>query len=105
MSGFQRGRLRTSDEAPVTGELSQGIVSFDYVSVEQIVSGALAEPVHFNQDHGEWVVVLAGSAVLEVEDERLTLEPGDWVFLPAQTPHRLIDTRPGTNWLAVHSTR
>jgi mannose-6-phosphate isomerase-like protein (cupin superfamily) len=29
------------------------------------------------------------------------LRPGDWVMLPARTPHRLLDTEPGTNWLTV----
>jgi hypothetical protein len=32
------------------------------------------------------------------------LEQGDWVLLPRRTPHRLIRTTQGTNWLAVHVT-
>ncbi len=29
------------------------------------------------------------------------LGPGDWVLLPAGTPHRLVETEPGTKWLTV----
>ena len=49
--------------------------------------------------------MLNGGAVLEVGDERLDLVAGDWVLLRAHTTHRLIDTLPGTSWLAVHSLR
>lgn len=72
------------------------------VVVEQILSGELAGPVDFQQEHDEWVVVLAGVAVLEIDGEPVDLRPGDWVLLPAGTAHRLVRTEPGTNWLAVH---
>jgi cupin 2 domain-containing protein len=71
--------------------------------VEQILSGTLAAPVDFDQEHDEWVVVLAGDAVLEVGGERIGLGAGDWVLLPARTPHRLVETVPGTSWLALHA--
>lgn len=69
--------------------------------VEQILSGVV-EPVDYVQDQDEWVVVLDGAAVLEVDGEHCDLARGDWMLLPAGTPHRLVSTRPGTNWLAVH---
>ena len=61
----------------------------------------LDEPVDYDQDHDEWVVLLQGAAELEVNGETLLLEPGDWVLLPRHTPHRLIRTTQGTSWLAV----
>ena len=45
--------------------------------------------------------MLAGAAVLDVDGERVELAAGDWVLLPARTPHRLVHTEPGTNWLTV----
>ena len=70
--------------------------------IEQILSGVVDRPVDYDQDHDEWVVLLEGSAELEINGERLSLEKGDWVLLPRRTPHRLIRTTQGTNWIAVH---
>ena len=98
-----RGRLRHPDDAPDVGELSEQIVSIGGVTVEQILSGLLSGPVSYDQDHDEWVVVLTGSARLEVDGEALVLQSGDWVLIPARIPHRLIETRLGTNWLAIHA--
>jgi cupin 2 domain-containing protein len=72
------------------------------VVIEQILSGTLTAPVDYEQRHHEWVMVVSGTAILEASGERLDLETGDWVLLPAGTTHRLVDTRPGTSWLAVH---
>ena len=65
------------------------------------MSGRLVDPVDYPGDVDEWVVVLAGRAQLEVAGTRLTLDAGDWVLLPAGTPHRLAETEPGTSWLTV----
>ena len=46
--------------------------------------------------------LLDGTAELEVNGKRLFLEQGDWVLLPRRTPHHLIRTTQGTNWLTVH---
>jgi cupin 2 domain-containing protein len=73
-------------------------------SVEQILSGLLDAPQQYQQDHDEWVVVLDGAAVLEVDGAAHHLVAGDWWLLPAGTPHRLVHTEPGTSWLAVRSS-
>ena len=99
-----RGRLLPSSIAPMSGEHVEELVHMGEVIIEQILSGVVDEPVDYNQDHDEWVVLLEGSAELEVNGERLLLEQGDWVLLPRRTPHRLIRNTQGTNWLAVHVT-
>lgn len=73
--------------------------------VEQILSGRNDQPVDFVQDHDEWVAVLAGAAVLDVEGERLDLRPGDWVLLPSGVRHSVVTTEAGTSWLALHLDR
>ncbi len=100
MSAAQRGRLLDSTVAPTTGEHSAEIVRVGNVVVEQILSGQV-EPVDYDQDEDEWAVVLEGAAVLDVAGERVELSAGDWVLLPARTPHRLLHAEPGTNWLIV----
>jgi cupin 2 domain-containing protein len=97
-----RGRLRPSTEAPQVGERVEEISRLGGVVVEQILSGRLAAAQDFKQDHDEWVVVLDGAAVLEVAAERLSLSDGDWALIPAGLSHRLVETQPGTRWLALH---
>jgi cupin 2 domain-containing protein len=74
----------------------------DRVVVEQILSGHGVGPSEYLQPHDEWVTVLAGGAQLEVGDEVIELAPGDWVVLPADVPHRVVQVEPNTSWLAVH---
>lgn len=101
MDDILQGRLRAAASAPETGEDTIPLATVGPVAVEQILSGRLESPVDYRADVDEWVVVLAGRARLEIAGTRLTLEAGDWVLLPAGTPHRLADTQPGTSWLSV----
>lgn len=102
VTGVARGRLGSSADAPATGELTEEIGRVGGVAIEQILSGQLLAPVDYDQAHDEWVAVLHGGAVLEVAGERFELTAGDWIFLPAHCPHRLVETHPGTTWLALH---
>jgi cupin 2 domain-containing protein len=100
---FVRGRLAPAGAAPAAGEQVIRLADLRHAAVDQIQSGRLAGPVDYCQDEDEWVVVLHGAATLTVESEQLELGPGDWVLLPARTPHRLVETDPGTSWLTVTS--
>jgi cupin 2 domain-containing protein len=95
--------LRPPSDAPAVGEQTEELARLGGVVVEQILSGALAAPADYDQDHDEWVVVLSGGATLLVGDERLDLVAGDWVLLRARQAHRLVETQPGTSWLALHA--
>lgn len=101
---WQHGRLGDPSAAPATGEITRFVARVPGAMVEEIHSGALAEPTEYDADVDEWVLVLRGSATLIVEGERLELGPGDWVLLPAGTPHTLARTEPGTHWIAVTET-
>jgi len=76
--------------------------------LERIVSTGQASPPGFwyDQERAEWVLLLRGSAVLELEGEPAprTLRPGDWVHIPAHARHRVARTDPDqpTVWLALH---
>jgi cupin 2 domain-containing protein len=100
--GLLRGRLQVPAAAPEAGERVERLVAAGNVVVEQILSGRLEAPVDYEQEQDEWVLLLAGGAVLAVEDESIELASGDWLYLPAGLPHRLMDTQPGTSWIAVH---
>jgi cupin 2 domain-containing protein len=98
---FRRGRLEASASAPDEGERVVQLVRFPTLTVEQILSGALPEPVSFDQDFDEWVVLLEGRARLLVDGEEVKLESGEWLLLPAGCPHTVVETQPGTSWLAL----
>jgi cupin 2 domain-containing protein len=99
---FLRGRLRDPAEAPAAGEHDELVLRRGQVEVRQILSGRLDEPAEFVQEEDEWVAVLAGSAKLELGGERVELSAGEWLYLPGGLPHTLVETEPGTSWLALH---
>lgn len=99
---YLRGRLRDAAEAPASGERTDLIVAFGNALVEQIQSGTLERPADYEQRQDEWVVVLSGGAKLVVDGDEVELAARDWLFLPSWVPHRLVETEPGTEWLAVH---
>jgi cupin 2 domain-containing protein len=88
----------------MSGEHIEEAIHIGGVAIEQILSGEVDKPVDYDQDQDEWVVLLEGTAELEMNGERVLLEQGDWVLLPRRIPHRLIRTTQGTNWIAVHIT-
>jgi cupin 2 domain-containing protein len=100
-----RGRLEPSASAPVEGERVTMLAELQGVAIEQILSGSLPGPLAFTQKHAEWVLVLAGHARLRVGEDVLELAPGDWLVIPSGCRHSLLETEPGTSWLAVHIAR
>lgn len=76
--------------------------------IERIVSHGQASPPGFwyEQDADEWVLVVQGSASLQIDgqEELVQLQPGDHYWLPAGLRHRVASTDPAvpTIWLAVH---
>ena len=102
---YDRGRLAPSSAAPAEGERLDVLHRSGGTVIEHIVSSAVVDPVTYDQDHDEWVVVLEGSATLDVEGEPVALAAGDWILLPARRRHRVVATAAGTRWLAVHLTR
>jgi cupin 2 domain-containing protein len=78
------------------------------VRILRIVSdGQVSPPGEWlDQDDAEWVIVLAGRAMLlfDGESDIRLLEPGGYAFLPANCRHRVEWTDPETPtvWLAVH---
>ena len=100
-----RGRLLDASAAPETGESVLRLAEMNGLVIEHILSSALDEPVDYDQDHDEWVVLLEGAAELDVSGERVSLVRGDWLLLPRRTRHRVVRAAPGTSWLAVHGPR
>jgi cupin 2 domain-containing protein len=77
-------------------------------TLERIVSSGQATPPGqwWDQETHEWVILLKGRAGLmfEGEEEGRTLQPGDFVLIPAHRKHRVewTDAVQTTLWLALH---
>lgn len=99
---MQSKNLFANAQAPTLGERFEQLLSVDGLVIERIVSSPRIEQQRYVQTQDEWVVLLHGTAVLEVDGVPLSLGDGDYVFLPASTPHVLREVSNGALWLAVH---
>jgi cupin 2 domain-containing protein len=103
----RRGNLGAGLPDVLADEFCQTLLRRPGCRIERIVSRGHASPPGFwyDQEEGEWVVLLQGRAVLRLaeEDRRLELGPGDYVDLPPHCRHRVESTDPDgdTVWLAV----
>ncbi|MES2594739.1 MAG: cupin domain-containing protein [Verrucomicrobiota bacterium] len=75
------------------------------VKIERIDSFGQASPEGFwyDQPQEEWVLLVKGSATLEIEGQAaLELCAGDHVLIPARVRHRVAGTTADALWVAVH---
>ncbi|MBL7129091.1 MAG: cupin domain-containing protein [Ignavibacteria bacterium] len=98
---------KISGEYPIEQELFESILSNGDVVIERILSSGQRTPEGqwLQQDKDEWVILLQGSSELSFEDgKRLTLNKGDYIFIPSDLKHRVekTSTNPICIWLAVH---
>ena len=58
----------------------------------------------YDQSEDEWVMLLAGEAILEFENGSLSLVAGDSLLIPAGQRHRVASVSQDAIWLALHYT-
>lgn len=92
-------------EIPV--ELFTQLIENKNIRIERIVSQGQRTPAGewYDQTRNEWVIVIQGQAVIEYENtETHNLNKGDYLFIPANTAHRVSWTSQTeqTIWLAIH---
>jgi len=59
-------------------------------------------PGEYVQAQDGWVALLRGEAVLDLANKTAGLGAGDWLFIPAGTPHTARRVFDGAIWLVVH---
>lgn len=104
-----RQNLLADTPVNLPDELMQDLGAHDGVRFERIVStGQCSAPDDwYDQEENEWVLLLTGSARLEINNNGdrtlIRLKPGDHYLLPAHLKHRVDWTSPDepTVWLAV----
>jgi cupin 2 domain-containing protein len=91
-----------------TSEVFEPLLETSDLRLERIVSTGQCTPPGqwLIQDWDEWVVLITGAARLSIEGEPAprSLQPGDWLIIPARLPHRVEWTsqNPPAVWLALH---
>ncbi len=85
----------------VEGEDFSELLNCRNVVIERIVSSDQAKSATFsdrpdnkvyNQEQDEWVILIKGEAQLRINDDIVKLKAGDYLFIPAQTPHQVLVT-------------
>src|SRR5262245_38256789 len=99
---MRTGNLFAGAVPPGSGERFEELLAHRNLVIERIVSSATTEPREYVQPQDEWVLLLQGSAVVDVAGESVELRSGDYVFLPARLPHTVRRVSEGAVWLAVH---
>ena len=87
---------------PSKGEEFTLLLEKENIKITRIVSSDNLYDTHYCQKEDEFVILLKGKATLEVEGKETILNKGDTLFIPAKTEHKVLTTKKGTLWLAVH---
>jgi cupin 2 domain-containing protein len=97
-------RLFPESGVPPRGERIETLLARSGVRIERILSAPGSASGPYDQERDEWVLLLQGRALLEVEGERVELDAGEALWLPARRVHSVLDTSedPPCVWLAVH---
>ncbi len=87
---------------PTTGERFDELLRCRNLVIERICSSAVIAPNQYVQAQDEWVLLVQGTAEIEIDGKTESLNSGDYVFLPTDTPHSLKKVSDGALWLAIH---
>ena len=93
---------RLSSDVPRSGEDFHPLACVGGTRIEHIVSSDSPDDAVQLQAWDEWVLLLSGAARLELDGQPVEMTARDWLLIPAGTPHRVLGTESGTEWLAVH---
>ncbi len=96
------GNIYEDFHIPEKGEIFQTLERVKNVKIERIISSDKIPVNEYNQKQDEWVLILKGEATLNINGEIKYMKEGDFIFIPAYTPHRVLEVKKGTVWLAVH---
>ena len=105
---MKRGNLFSQIPDSARDEIYETLLKTGQFRLERIVSFGQKTPAGewYDQEMNEWVILLQGNGGLSFEgaSEVLTMQPGDFVHIPAHRRHRVewTDAEQATVWLALH---
>jgi len=87
---------------PKSGETLTSLLEHKNIKINRIVSSSDIEPKEYIQEEDEWLVLLEGEATVLVGNAEKKFTKGDTLFIAANVPHKVLETKEGTVWLTVH---
>lgn len=105
---LRSGKLFDLPTPDMAAEIVSPLLVRKAMKIERIVSAGQTSPdgYWYDQPESEFVVLMAGKAILRFEAPDVTIEmtPGDWVDIPPRRRHRVEWTQatPPTVWLAIY---
>lgn len=103
---FELGKKLVEEHAGDVDELVTILSEVAGGRVELIVSSGQISPEGFmyDQTEDEWVMILQGSTIIEMDGDLYELSVGDSLLIPKRTQHRVVFTssKPTCLWLAVY---
>lgn len=72
---------------PAAGERFDTLLHHRNLVIERISSSSDIPLTQYVQTQDEWVLLVQGAADIEIDGQTKPLKSGDFVFLPANTPH------------------
>ncbi len=81
-------------------EITDIILENKNIRIERILSSGQISEV-YDQEEEEWVLLLDGESILEVEGEEIHLKKGDHYYIKAHKKHKVVFTSENCLWLCV----
>ncbi|MDD5053341.1 MAG: cupin domain-containing protein [Sulfuricurvum sp.] len=85
-------------------EIFSPIFTSPALRIESIRSWLKTPGEWYNQNEDEWVLLLEGEALLELDNKTFALIKGNYLFIPKQTKHRVLSTSENALWLGIFSS-
>jgi len=88
---------------PAVGQESfKRLLDQKHFRIEHICSRSFKNGTWYDQETSEWVLLLSGWAILDIESDVRRLCAGDYLLLQPHQRHRVLETSEETHWLGIH---
>ncbi len=83
-------------------EIFELLKEYKNVKIIKILSPTSLDEQEFLQEEAEWVVLLKGEVLMEIDGKKLLLQDGDSLFIDQKVPHKILKIKKEALWLAIH---
>lgn len=87
---------------PASGERFETLYENKGILIEKIISSDKQEKKIYKQDHDEWVMLIEGTALIEIEGKEINMKKGDFRMIEKGKTHQVLKTENGTIWFCIH---